>query len=116
MNEPDRYETLLYHIEALNLFHTVDYHATPCAHSWVVVESLDNGQLVLERFRDQSYIGVVRPLHDYFAQPMWRDQERQRLAESARRRMLTAQPPAEETPKKKKPRKEKNPFPRKLAC
>jgi hypothetical protein len=119
MNEPDRYETMLYYIEALNLFHRVDYRAKPCAHSWVVVERLDNGQLVLEQFRGQSYIGVVRPLNDYFAQPAWRAEERRRIAESGWRRLLTREPPAEESPKeskKKKPGKEKNPFPRNLAC
>jgi hypothetical protein len=118
MNEPDRYETELYYIGALkmNLFHRVDYRATPCAHSWVVVKRLDTGQLVIERFRGQSYIGVVRCLSDYFAQPARRAQERQRLAESARKRMLSASPADEEPPKKKNLPKERNPFPRKLTC
>ncbi len=116
MNEPDRHETLIYYIAELNLFHRVDYRAKPCAHSWVVVQRLDDGQLVLERFRGQSFIGVVRPLNDYFAQPAWRAEERRRIAESAWRRLFTAQPAAEEPSKKKKPRKEKNPFPRNLAC
>ena len=116
MNESDRYETQLYYIGALKLFHTVDYRAKPGAQSWVVVERLDNGQLVLERFRGQSFIGVVRPLHDYFAQPAWRAQSRQRIMEATRRQILSAGPTAESSPKKKKPPKERNPFSRLLAC
>lgn len=116
MNESDHYETQLYYIGALKMFHRVDYRATPGAQSWVVVERLDNGQLVLERFRGQSFFGVVRPLHDYFAQPARRAQSRQRIAEAARRRTLSAGSTAEAPPKKKKPPKERNPFPRVLAC
>jgi 2-polyprenyl-3-methyl-5-hydroxy-6-metoxy-1,4-benzoquinol methylase len=52
----------------------------------------------------------------YFAQPAWRAQSRQRIAESALIRMLSAKPADEAPPKKKKPPKERNPFPRVLAC
>ena len=116
MNEPDRHEALIYYIADLNLFHRVDYRAKPCSHSWVAVERLDDGTLVIERFRGQSFIGVVRPLKDYFAEASWRAEERRRITESGWRHLLTAQPAAEEPPKKKKPRKGKTPFPRNLAC
>jgi hypothetical protein len=116
MNEPDRYETQIYYVEALKLFHTVDYRATPSAKSLVVVRRLDDGRIAIGPFRGRPFIGVVRPLHDYFARPARCAQQRGRIEASAQKRMLDVGPAAEAPPKKKKPPKERTPFPRVLAC
>lgn len=65
MRNGDRFEGLIYRIETMDLFHTLDYHATPSAESWVAVERLPNGKLIIERFWGQPYIGVVRVLNFY---------------------------------------------------
>src|SRR5262249_31950248 len=114
MNEPDRFEDLIYYVEAVNRFHTISRGGRPTSKSWVAVERLPTGQIFLERFRGQAHFGVVIWLDDYFAQPARRAEERGRIEASTNNRILDVGPTAEGPPKKKKPRKEKNPFPRSL--
>jgi hypothetical protein len=65
MRVGDRFEGQVYRIETMDLFHTLDYHAAPSEESWVAVERLPNGKLIIERFWGQPYIGVVRVLNFY---------------------------------------------------
>jgi hypothetical protein len=116
MTRSDRFETEIYWVEELSRFHTIDYCAKPTSKSWVVVERLTTGEVFIESFCGQPFIGVVRWLNDYLAQPTWRAQERERIGASAQRQMLDVEPTAEALQEKKKPRKERNPFPRNLAC
>jgi hypothetical protein len=116
MNEPDRFESQFYYVEAINRFHTIARAGRLTLKSWVAVERLATGQIFLERFRGQAHFGVAIWLDDYFAQPARRAEERGRIEASANKRMLDVAPAVETPPKKKKPRKEKNPFPRNLAC
>jgi len=60
------FETQVYFIETVDLFHIIDRHATPTADSWVVVRNpLDDKELIVERFHGQSFVGVVRVLEFY---------------------------------------------------
>ena len=56
----DCYKGRVYFIKMLNLFHTIDYRAAPRQGSWVVVERLGSGEVLIERYRGQQYLAVVR--------------------------------------------------------
>jgi hypothetical protein len=62
---PDRFEQLVYHVEAVDLFHVVDYERRAKLDDYVVVDRIDGDGLAIERYCGQDYYGVVRWLEFY---------------------------------------------------
>src|SRR5262249_33767561 len=98
MNEPDRLESHLYHVEAVNRFHTISCAWRPTSKDWVATKRLPTGQIVLQQFRGQAHFGVAIWLEDYFAQPARPAEARGRIEAQAERRMLDLAPAAEDPP------------------
>src|SRR5262245_4684753 len=61
----DRFEGQIYYLEAMDLFHLLDKFAEPTPNCLVAVDRLQTGQLVIERYKGQRYIGVVRAFKKY---------------------------------------------------
>jgi len=61
----DRFERQVYYLEAMDLFHLLDKFGEPSPNCLVAVDRLPTGQLVIERYKGQRYIGVVRVLKQY---------------------------------------------------
>jgi len=55
----------VYFIQLLELFHIINYDTEPGQAQWVVVEQLSNDEVIIEKYRGQSYIGVVQVLKPY---------------------------------------------------
>jgi hypothetical protein len=60
--EADRFETQIYYVDMIDVFHTIDYEITPAANDWVVVKYRDGPGLAIEPFYGQSFFGVARIL------------------------------------------------------
>jgi len=61
----DRFKGGIYYLETMDLFHLIDSNAKPDTDDLVVVERLRSGQVVVEKYHGQKYIGVVRALKPY---------------------------------------------------
>lgn len=79
-NTGDRFETLIYHIDDLDLFLTLDTTADPEGYDWVVV-SLEDGTPVIELYDGQDFISVANLLSFYKLEHsrQWRPQIRNRF-------------------------------------
>lgn len=70
----DRFEQNLYYIETIDTFHLLDANAKPTSNSLVATARLPDGHLIIEQFRGQPHIGVVRVLEKYqLRRQGWRD-------------------------------------------
>jgi hypothetical protein len=65
----DRFRGAIYYLEAMDLFHLLDKFGEPSLNGLVAVDRLPTGQLVIERYKGQRYIGVVRALTKYQLRP-----------------------------------------------
>lgn len=64
-NRSDSFETQVYYVDSLDLFHTIDFYAKPSMGVWVVVRRFDSSGLAIQRFHGQPFIGVAKVLHFY---------------------------------------------------
>jgi hypothetical protein len=61
----DRIEARVYYVPALDLFHTIDFCASPTMDDLVAVPRLKGPGMAVEPFCGQFFIGVARVLNFY---------------------------------------------------
>jgi hypothetical protein len=67
----DRFETQVYYAEAIKRFLTIDRRAKPTHCDWVAVRRMSADRIKIQRYRGQSFIGVVRVLRRYSMSERW---------------------------------------------
>ena len=59
------FRSIVYHISEPDLFFTINYHDKPEPYDWVVVSCPEQGELQIDLYDGQEFIGVVEILEFY---------------------------------------------------